>query len=406
MRGEPVRVEDTLSSVFLPGFPGPGAGLIPTRRAADPIRATSRPRTEPDAPVTPLFSADDYASMRGFFRDRPELTPTPLTPLPALAARLGVAALLVKDESARFGLNAFKLLGTRFAVERLLADGLIRRGDTLVCASEGNHGRAVAHTARAMGYAARIYLAAGVAGARAEAISAEGAAVVRVPGTYDDAVRQAAADAAREGWVVVSDTSWDGYERVPHLIMLGYTRMMDEMVGQMGAKWRPDALFVQAGVGGLLAAVAAWSAAHWTPRPVIAAVEPASAACLQASARAGAPTPLAGPFPTTMGGLRCGEVSPLAFNGARAHVDAYLAIEDAAAYDAMRLLARPSGGDPAIHAGPSGAAALAGLAALLRAPDAASAREWLGLGPASTVVAIVTEGITDSALWSDVMAPA
>jgi diaminopropionate ammonia-lyase len=319
--------------------------------------------------------------------------------MPALAQRLGLGAVLAKDETGRFGLNAFKLLGARYAIEQLLAEGSITRGQTLVCASEGNHGRAVAHTARRVGCPALVYLSDSVAQARADAIAGEGARVVRVAGTYDDAVRQATADAEAHGWTVVSDTSWPGYERIPRLIMLGYTRLMDEVARAMPNATGPDAIFVPAGVGGLLAAVAAWSHWRWGPSTRVIAVEPVSAACLQASARAGAPTVVPGPFTTMMGPLRCGEVSAIAFEAAFPVVAGYLGIDDAWAIRAMRQLARPAGDDPRIVAGASGAAALGGLLATLEDPAARDLRLAIGLGPASTVLLIVSEGMTDPPLW-------
>jgi diaminopropionate ammonia-lyase len=348
-----------------------------------------------------LFTDGDFLSVRQYYAGRRELPPTPLTALPTLARTLGLGSLLIKDETGRFGLNAFKPLGARFAIDRLIGTGAIRAGDTLVCASEGNHGRAVAHTARLAGCQARVYLSKSVAAARADAIAGEGALVIRVDGTYDDAVRQAAVDAAANNWTVVSDTSWDGYEEIPRLIMLGYTRLMDEMLESRDGAWRPDAIVVPGGVGGLLAAVATWSAWHWGERrPAIVAVEPTTAACLQASARAGRPTAVPGPFDTIMGGLRCGEVSPLAFRAAQPLVDAYVAIDDRWTEDAMRRLARPLQGDPPVMAGPSGAASLGAL--LATADDATAGRDLrraATLGPSSLVVLIVTEGRTDPPLW-------
>ncbi len=360
-------------------------------------------RLPPSPPGLPLFTAADRAAARRFFADRPTLEPTPLEPLPALARSIGLGALHVKDESSRFGLNAFKLLGARFAIESLLADGTIRRGDTLACASEGNHGRAVARTAKEVGCAARVYLSGAVTPARAEAIASEGATIQRVAGTYDDAVRQMARDAEAQGWTVVSDTSWEGYTRIPHLIMLGYTRMVDEIAEALTPATRPDAIFVPAGVGGLLAAVAVAAHDAWTPAPRVIAVEPASAACLQASARAGRATPVPGPFTTDMGGLRCGEVSPLAFDGARAHVDSYIGIDDGWAERALRRLARPLEGDRALKAGLSGAATLGGLFAVLDDPAAAPLRQHLNLGASSTVVVIASEGVTDPDAWRAAM---
>ena len=170
----------------------------------------------PRPPGSPgLFSAAEYAQVRAFFDARPQLQPTPTRHLPALAAHLGLGAVVAKDETARFGLNAFKLLGGLFAIETLIAEGAIRPGDTLVCASEGNHGRAVARAARDAGCRSRVYMAGDAAAARVAAIAGEGAEVVRVDGSYDDAVRIMRDEAADHGWTIVSDTSWEGYERIP-----------------------------------------------------------------------------------------------------------------------------------------------------------------------------------------------
>lgn len=364
-----------------------------------------------DTPLDPgqagaFFSVDEWRLVAHFFDARPEIAPTPLVALPALAQRLGVGRLLAKDEGARGDLRAFKLLGARFAIEQLLADGTVTPGQVLVCASEGNHGRGVAHTARRIGCQARIYLSESVAEARAEAIAGDGATIVRVAGSYDDAVRVAASDAARHGWMVISDTSWDGYERIPKLIMLGYTRLMDEVARALPTGTRPDVVFVPGGVGGLLAAVAVWSQQCWGESTRVVAVEPTAAACLQASARAGQPTRVPGPLPTIMGPLRCGEVSPLAFTAAFPLVAGYIAIDDEWTMRAMRQLAAPGGEDPAVAAGASGAAALGGLLAALEDPAAADLRHRLALGRNSTVLLLVSEGVTDPPLWRQVVGTA
>jgi diaminopropionate ammonia-lyase len=352
-----------------------------------------------------LFSAADYAQMRAFFAARPTLTPTPSVALPALARDLGVGTLIAKDESARFGLNAFKLLGARFAIETLLRDGELKAGDTVVCASEGNHGRAVARAAKDAGCACRVYMAADAAQARVDAIAGEGAEVIRVGGSYDDAVRILQHEAAVNGWTIISDTSWPGYERIPSLIMLGYTRMMDELAESRElAAESPlfDAVFVQGGVGGLLGAIASWCAFH-RPQCKVIGVEPTQAACLQASARAGHAVAVDGPLDTAMAGLRNREVSPLAFESLLPNVDAFLAIDDAWAYDAMRALAEPLPGDGAIRAGASGSAALGGLMAVCRDESMTAARHGLGLGPSANVLVIVSEGVTDPDLWRSVV---
>jgi len=358
--------------------------------------------------------------MRAFFAARPELAPTPLRELPALARELGIGRLLVKDESARFGLNAFKLLGARFAIQTLIDDGDILPGATLVCASEGNHGRAVARAARDAGCAARVYMAHDAAPARVEAISSEGARVIKVDGSYDDAVRVMEAEANANGWTIISDTAWPGYERIPRLIMLGYTHMLDEIRDQGTGSREPefDAIFVQGGVGGLLCAVASWCAFHHRrplgaealapPRPKapprVIAVEPTSAACLQASARAGKPVAVTGPLTTSMAGLRNREVSPSAFAALLPNVDAFMAIDDVWSEAAMRALGRPLGADPTIAAGASGAAALGGLLALMRDVPLADARARLGLLAESRALVIVSEGVTDPAVWHAAMA--
>ena len=368
--------------------------------------------------------------MRAFFAARPELAPTPLRELPALARALGIGRLLVKDESARFGLNAFKLLGARFAIQTLIDDGDILPGATLVCASEGNHGRAVARAARDAGCAARVYMAHDAVPARVEAISAEGARVIKVDGSYDDAVRVMEAEANANGWTIISDTAWPGYERIPRLIMLGYTHMLDEIRDPGTGSRDPqfDAIFVQGGVGGLLCAVASWCAFHhrrplgaealapphdaksasWGPlakaAPRVIAVEPTSAACLQASARAGKPVAVTGPLTTTMAGLRNREVSPPAFEALLPNVDAFMAIDDVWSDSAIRALGRPLGADPTIAAGASGAAALGGLLALMRDTTLADARARLGLSAESRALVIVSEGVTDPATWHAAMA--
>lgn len=339
--------------------------------------------------------------MRAFFAARPELAPTPLRELPALARDLGIGHLDAKDESGRFGLNAFKLLGARFAIQTLIDEGDIRRGSMLVCASEGNHGRAVARAARDAGCTSRVYMARDAAPARVDAITGEGAKVVKVDGSYDDAVREMEADARANGWTIISDTAWPGYERIPRLIMLGYTRMLDEIKEQgSGIGDRFDAVFVQGGVGGLLCAMASWCAFHGHDHPPrVIAVEPTSAACLQASARAGTPVAVTGPLTTRMAGLRNREVSPPAFRALLPIVDAFMAIDDVWSDTAVRALGRPIGGDPAIAAGASGAAALGGLIALCREPSLGEARRALGLSTDSRVLVIVSEGVTDPEVW-------
>jgi diaminopropionate ammonia-lyase len=383
-----------------------------------PPMPTSFIATSTATPVN-LFREEDLSLQRAFFAARSDLSPTPLRSCPSLARRLGIGALLVKDETSRFGLNAFKATGALFAVGTLLQRGEIHPGDTLACASEGNHGRAVARAAREVHCRARVYMSRRVTAARVQSIESEAADVVLVDGTYDDAVREMAREAAARGWVVVSDTSWPGYTEVPWLIMLGYTRILDEVAAALAAspvgagttgesKTPPrgfDVIFVPAGVGGLLAAVACWcDLTYGAARPKVVAVEPETAACVQASARAGRVTAVPGPFDTTMGGLRCGEMSPSVFPAVSSLVDACIGIDDEHAFRAMRQLARPVAPDPAIECGPSGAAALGGLLAVQDGSAGDVFAAHIGLTPEARVVVLATEGKTEPELYLKVMA--
>ncbi len=310
-----------------------------------------------------LFTDAEYADVRQFFESHPELKPTPLVSLPALASSLGLDALLVKDESTRFGMNAFKIAGVAYAVDRLLRGG---QAAVLACATEGNHGRAVARVARERGLRAVVYMRDSAASSRIDAIRREGADVVLVAGTYDDSVKRMAEEAGRSGFTIVSDTSWEGYETIPRAIMAGYTWLMTEAARQWSPGPQPEVVVVQAGVGGLAGAVASWLLANFPAdrKPYLICAEPAAAACVRASLSAGRPTAIT-PGDTAMAGLRCGEMSPIAFPALAAAVDACVTVDEAQAEEAMRRLTGPMGGDPAIDAGPSGACGLAALVAWL-----------------------------------------
>jgi diaminopropionate ammonia-lyase len=232
---------------------------------------------------------------------------------------------------------------------------------------------------------------------RVDAIARYGAEVRRVPGTYDDAVREAARQAAAHGWFVVSDTSWDGYTEVPRLIMQGYRVMADEVADAwQGAP--PTHVFVQGGVGGVAAAVSAQTRARFRPAPALIVVEPDKAACLLASAELGEPASVPGNLDTLMAGLACGEPSLLAWRELNHAAAAFMAIPDEAAVACMRLLAAEG-----VVAGESGVAGLAGL--LLATADAA-ARETLGLDTSSRVLVFSTEGATDVALYEQLVGKA
>jgi diaminopropionate ammonia-lyase len=346
--------------------------------------------------------------------------PTPLHDLPHLSARLGVGSIRIKDEGQRLGLGSFKALGGAYAVVRLvleeasrelgvpvayteLASPVVRAiaaGMTFACATDGNHGRSVAQGARFVGAKAVIFVHAGVSEERVAAIIARfGARIIRVEGTYDDSVAEAASVSAQRGWTIVSDTSWPGYERVPGLVMQGYTAIAREALRLMPET--PTHLFIQAGVGGIAAALAGHvQLLLGTSRPRIIVVEPALAACLFASAQAGRPVKVAHGAPTVMAMLECYEPSLVAWRVLTRTADAFMTVEDTEAVSAMNLLARPGAADPAIVAGESGCAGLAGL---LKVAGDRSARLALGLDAGARILLVNTEGATDPVRYRELV---
>jgi len=352
-------------------------------------------------------------------RRLPGYAPTPLHRLDELAAELHLDAVWVKDESTRLGLPAFKMLGASWAAYRSLVDLLGHeptwetvdelaasldpvRPVRLCTATDGNHGRALARTARLLRLEARVFVPAGTAAARVEAIAGEGAAVELVDGTYDDAVARAAREAGTEAdgrTLLVSDTSWEGYERVPAWVVEGYTTIFDEIDAALATAGErgPDVVVVQIGVGALAAAsVARYGADVTGGRVRLLGVEPASADCMLASAAAGHPVEVPGPHPSIMAGLNCGIPSLLALPAVAGTYTAFVGIDDSRACDAVRELDRYG-----IEAGETGAAGLAGLRAVLGGPTAV--RDALGLGPASRVLLLDTEGATDPEVHARVL---
>ena len=336
-------------------------------------------------------------TVRAFHRRLPGYAPTPLHELPAFARAIGVANVLVKDEGHRFGLKAFKSLGASWALDRLRRAGTPLT--TVASATEGNHGRGVAWSAKQLGLNAVIFMTSKASPRRVEAIRREGAEVVLLEGTYEDAVRMCAERSAAEGWQVVADVGYPGYLEIPAWITEGYSTILEEVKEQSPRV--PDVVIAQAGVGGFAAAVMEHFAAE-TPRPRLGIVEPTDADPLLESAKSGdgRPTASSGGQNTIMGGLNCSEVSLAAWPVIRDRADVYFSITDDFAIEAMRRYARPEGGDPRVVAGESGASGLAGLIALTRLEALAGARDALGLTPDATVLVFVTEGDTDPESWA------
>ena len=247
-----------------------------------------------------------------------------------------------------------------------------------------------------MGAKAAIFVHSGVSGERVAAIGRFGAEMIRVAGTYDDSVVQASKVAAERGWIIVSDTSWLGYERIPGLVMQGYTALVREALRRLHEP--PTHVFLQAGVGGFAAAAAGHMAlVLGDRRPTVVVVDPARAACLFESAKAGRPVKVAHGEATVMAMLECYEPSLVAWRILTRVADAFMTVDEDHALAAMNRLARPAGKDPAIVAGESGGVGLAGLIASLSVEEA---RRALHLGPSSRVLVINTEGATDPALYT------
>lgn len=331
---------------------------------------------------------------------------TPLRRLAALASELHLASLLVKDESHRFGLNAFKILGASFAIHHWLATHDVPVEAVFTTATDGNHGRAVAWMARQLGFRTVIFMPAHSVPARVAAIQNEGAEVVLVEKGYDAAVQLALQAAETQGWIVIQDTATEQYRDVPALIAAGYwttARELEPVVHAPGHS-EVDVVLLHAGVGTWAAAMVQY---YWhrygAQRPRLVVVEPREAACLLDSVRAGQPTPASGSLRTIMAGLNCGYPSIDAFDILQQSVDAFIAVPDDWAERAMRRLATPRGADPSIIAGESGAAGVAGLMALMEDPAYGAVRDHVGLGRGSRVLAWSTEGATDPEGWERVV---
>lgn len=378
------------------------------------------------APMRAALAPDAVGPVRDFHRSIPGYEPTPLVALPDLADRLGVGAILVKDESRRFDLNAFKVLGGSYAIARHLADRLglqvadlpyerlvspeirERLGEiTFVTATDGNHGRGVAWTAAMLGQRCVVHMPKGSAPERLANIRALGAEADVTDLNYDDAVRLAAREAEENGWVLIQDTSWEGYEETPRAIIQGYTTMLGEVIDQLREEHggvRPTHVILQAGVGALAtAAVGASLAAYGASEqggPRIIVVEPENAACIQQTLRAedGRIHPVTGDLDTIMAGLACGEPVTVGIDLLAEAVDAVASIPDEVAAEGMRVLAAEG-----IVSGESGAAPLGFAHRVLSDPELAGAREQLGLDAESVLLVLSTEGATDAAGYARIV---
>lgn len=372
-------------------------------------------RTMPEG--AKLFAPEHAAKANAFHRSFPEYQPTPLADLRALARELGVAGIYVKDESLRFGLNAFKVLGGSYCLGRYIAgrlgrdiselsyaeitDEAVKRelgSLTFVTATDGNHGRGIAWTANRIGQNSVVYMPHGSAAERLANIRALGADASITDLNYDDTVRLASSMAEKNGWILVQDTAWPGYETVPTWIMQGYTSMGCEIVEQLKGG-RPTHIFLQAGVGAMAGAMAGFFACFYgaEDRPRVIIVEPDRADCIYRTALANDGTlhAVQGGLNTIMAGLACGEPCTIAWEVLRGCADDFISIPDSVAAAGMRVLANPLEDDPRIVSGESGAATVGLVTETLRREELSELKDSLGLDAASRILCISTEGDTD-----------
>ena len=368
----------------------------------------------------PVMGLSEVRKARAFHESFPQYTTTPLTRLDRMAAYLGLKEVYVKDESYRFGLNAFKVLGGSFAMARYIASETgkdvselpysVLTSDqlreefgqaTFFTATDGNHGRGVAWAANRLGQKAVVHMPKGSTQTRLENIAKEGAQVDIQEMNYDDCVRLAAKEADEtERGVIVQDTAWDGYEEIPAWIMQGYGTMASEaaeQLRQIGVN-RPSHVFVQAGVGSLAGAVVGYFTNLFpNDPPEFIIMEAQAADCLYRGALAGdgAPRIVDGDLQTIMAGLACGEPNTISWDILRNHATAFVSCPDWVSARGMRMLGVPVKGDPVVISGESGAVGMGLIAAIMETDEYKELREAIGLDRFSQVLMFSTEGNTD-----------
>ena len=376
----------------------------------------------------PIMGLEEIKKARTFHESFPQYSKTPLTKLDQMAAYLGVKEVYIKDESYRFGLNAFKVLGGSFAMARFIASETgkdvselpyaVLTSDklreefgqaTFFTATDGNHGRGVAWAANRLGQKAVVHMPKGSTQTRLENIAKEGAQVDIQEMNYDDCVRLAAKEADEtERGVIVQDTAWDGYEEIPSWIMQGYGTMAMEAGEQLkdyGCD-RPTHVFVQAGVGSLAGAVVGYFTNLYPDNPpTFVVVEADVAACLYKGAAAGDGDPriVDGDMQTIMAGLACGEPNTLSWDILKNHVKVFIAAPDWVAASGMRMLAAPIKGDAPVTSGESGAAPFGALAAIMTMEEYRDLRHEIGLDENSSVLLFSTEGDTDPERYKNIV---
>lgn len=354
-----------------------------------------------------LFTVEEADKVLTFHKSLKGYAETPLAKLDGLAEKLGVAGIYVKDESYRFGLNAFKGLGGSYALARVMAEKTGKDPEdlsqipessfTFVTATDGNHGRGVAWAAKNLGQKAVVYMPKGSSAERLNNIRALGAEAEITEFNYDDTVRFAGQQAEKNGWILVQDTAWEGYEKIPSWIMQGYMSLAREAAEQI-ADVRPTHIFLQAGVGAMAGAMTGFFSDLYKDRmPVMVYAEPDQADCLYKTAAAndGKLHNVEGDLASIMAGLCCGEVCTIGWEVIRHRADYFFSCADYIAADGMRVLGNPVSGDAKVISGESGALPAGLLYNLLTDRELEEYRTALGLDENSIIFCISTEGDTD-----------
>lgn len=384
------------------------------------------PQTPKGGSLPADFSKEASRRVERFHQRLPGYRPTDLLRLSRLAERWGVKEILIKDESTRFDLKAFKALGGSYAVARLMVKRLgmspeeidfnylvsdearKRIGQvTFTTATDGNHGRGIVWAAEQLHQRAVVYMPKGAASSRVENIRSHGASVIVTDLTYDDAVRLCRRTAEEKSWLVIQDTAWDGYTEIPLWIMQGYMTMCVEAADQMALTGlRPTHVFVQVGVGSLAGAVVGYLLNRFPDHPPrFITMEPTRAACIFASAAAadGRPHAVSGDLNTIMAGLACGEPNPMAWEILRDFCCCYVGCEDFTAANGVRILANPLHGDTFVEAGESGAVGLGVLDLLCNNDRFGELKQELAIDRDSTLLFFNTEGATDPETYREIV---
>jgi diaminopropionate ammonia-lyase len=376
--------------------------------------------------VPRAFSEGVADQVHRFHRQVPNYMPTELVSLKGLARAWGLSEIYVKDESTRFNLKAFKVLGGSYAVARLICREMgIRIEDTnynqlisdevrqrighitLTTATEGNHGRGIAWTAQQLGLKAVIYVPKGAVKSRIENIRSHGASVEVTDLNFDDTVRLASRMAEKNGWHMIQDTSWEGYEKIPLWIMQGYLTMCKEAIEQMAElNTAPTHVFIQAGVGAMSGAVVGYLANKFRDRPPrFIIMEPNNAACIFASAVAGdgQPHAVTGDLDTIMAGLACGEPNLIGWDILRDFPCGYISCDNYVAANGIRILANPVSGDRVVEAGESGSVGIGLIDLLANHTAFEEIKQVLDIGPDSKLLFFNTEGATDPVNYQEIL---